>query len=70
MRRRRLRPERRVGLLLAGVVILAFLSVAVTVVLPALDPAFRKGRAETAPSVYGYLTDQDLARLTEQALRR
>jgi cytochrome c oxidase cbb3-type subunit II len=46
----RLRADRRVGLLLAGVVFLTFVAVGATVALPASDPAVRGRPSKTKPS--------------------
>jgi cytochrome c oxidase cbb3-type subunit 2 len=47
--RLRIRADRRIGLLLAGVVFFAFISVGATVALPAADPAVRA--TTTAPKM-------------------
>jgi cbb3-type cytochrome c oxidase subunit II len=42
----RIRADRRVGLLLAGIVFLTFVAIGVTVALPAADPAVRSTKGE------------------------
>jgi len=45
----RIRADRRVGLLLAGVVLLAFLALGATVALPASDPALDAKPLKVSP---------------------
>ncbi len=54
MSRQPLRADRRVGLLLAGVVLLSFVSIATTIALPASDPAVEaKPRELSAQEKHG-----------------
>ena len=54
MTRPSMRADRRVGLLLAGVVLLSFVSIASTIALPATDPALEaKPRELTAQQKHG-----------------
>ena len=54
MSRRELRADRRIGLLLAGVILLSFVSIATTIALPASDPALEaKPRELTAEQMHG-----------------
>jgi cbb3-type cytochrome oxidase cytochrome c subunit len=52
--RTRVRADRRIGVLLGGVVLLAFVAIATTIILPATDPAVEaKARDLTAQQVAG-----------------
>lgn len=57
-RPRRLGEDRRLGLVLAGVVLLAFAAVGATIVLPATDPAL--GETSDAARAFGSVEEQGM----------